>query len=325
MQAIIIAGGKGTRIRPLSYGCPKPLLPMLGRPFLAWMVWRCVQAGITNILINVHYQAQQVIDYFGNGSKWGAEINYIVENEPLDTAGAILVAQPKLTGETLLVFNADILTDLDLRQLIDWHKQHKADATLTLTRVTDIRPYGLVELAGDQILAFREKPNDRQAEEFLARGINTINAGTYVLEPQIFQHYTTGEPLSFERVVFPQTLAYGYKITGFVWDGYWLDLGTPAKYYQGQLDILQGKLRIPWFDLQEQAQEISPHIWTAKTANINSSAQLFAPCWIGHYSQIGANAVIPSGTIVGDYCLVDRPLSAGIYGNFSVFTNLENL
>ncbi len=318
MQAIIIAGGKGTRLRPLTLNCPKPMLPLLQRPYLEWLVWRCTQAGITNILINVHYHAQQVMDYFGDGSQFSAQIGYIQETEPLDTAGAILLAQSQLTGETLLVFNADILTDLNLQQLIQFHRQHQADATLTLTQVPDIRPFGLVELVGDRIVRFHEKPNPTEAEMFLRKGINTVNAGTYVLEPQIFQHYTPNQPLSFERVVFPHTLERGYQMRGFVWQGYWLDLGTPAKYLQGQCDILQGKLGNAWFDLRDRAHQLKEGVWVSHTAEVSPLASLSAPCFVGDQSFVGDQAVIPSGTIIGATCLINRAIAPGIYGDKTI-------
>jgi len=311
MQAVIIAGGKGTRLRPLTYGCPKPMLPLLDRPFLAWMIDRCRAVGITDILLNVHYQSQQVMDYFGDGQNFGVKIRYIEESTPLDTAGAIKLAQPYFTGDSLIVFNADILTDLDLKALIAFHKAHGADATLTLTRVPDITPFGLVELNPDrQVLAFREKPTPAQAVDFLAQGIDTINAGTYVLEPKIFAKYATGEPLSFERVVFPNLLTDGYKMLGFVWDGYWMDLGTPEKYCQAQFDILLGAMP---YDLAEIAT--SPHsgVWIAKTASIDPAAVLQSPCYIGDRCQIGNQAIIPANTIMGANCLVNRSISPGIY------------
>lgn len=318
MQAIIIAGGKGTRLRPLTLDCPKPMLSLLQRPYLEWLVWRCTQAGITDILINVHYCAQQVMDYFGDGSQFSARIDYILESEPLDTAGAILLAKNQLRGETLIVFNADILTDLDLQQLIQFHRRHQADATLALTQVLDIRPFGLVELAGDRIVCFHEKPDPMQAEWFLRRGINTVNAGTYVLEPQIFQHYTPYQPLSFERVVFPHSLERGYKMYGFVWQGYWLDLGTPAKYLQGQCDILQGKLGAAWFDLNEGAHQLKEGVWVSNSAEVSPLARLSAPCFVGDQTVIGEQAVVPSGTIIGANSLINRAIAPGFYGSKTI-------
>jgi mannose-1-phosphate guanylyltransferase len=311
MQAVIIAGGKGTRLRPLTYGCPKPMLPLLDRPFLEWMIDRCRAAGITDILLNVHYQADQVKSYFEDGDRFGVKIRYIEESTPLDTAGAIKLAEPYFTGESLVVFNADILTNLDLNALIRCHKDSGAAATLALTRVDDITPFGLVELDGDrQVLAFREKPTPEQAVVFIEQGINTINAGTYVLEPKIFDRYATGEPLSFERVVFPDVLEQGHKMMGFVWDGYWLDLGTPEKYCQAHHDILTGNMP---YDLAATTTSPTPGVWIAKTATVDPAAKLNAPCYIGDRAAVGTDAHIPAHTILGANSLVNRSISAGIY------------
>jgi mannose-1-phosphate guanylyltransferase/mannose-1-phosphate guanylyltransferase/phosphomannomutase len=316
MQAIIIAGGKGTRLKPLTFGCPKPMLPLLQRPFLEWIIDRCKAVGITDILVNVHYQAHQVVNYFGGGDRFGVKIRYIEESTPLDTAGAIKLAEPYFTGESLIVFNADILTDLDLTELINFHASNHAAVTLALKTVEDITPFGLVELDQNfQVLAFREKPTPEQAVDFLAKGINTINAGTYIIEPHIFKDYPIGEPLSFERAVFPQALTQGLKMMGFVSDGYWMDLGTPQKYYQAHLDILQDLIS---YDLAAIAHNPSAGIWISKTAEVDPSAKLESPCFIGDRSYIQSHAVIPTNTIIGANCLVNRAISSGIYANGSM-------
>jgi mannose-1-phosphate guanylyltransferase len=311
MQAVIIAGGKGTRLRPLTYDCPKPMLPLVDRPFLEWMINRCREASVTDILLNVQYHSQQVIDYFGDGDHFGVKIRYVEESTPLDTAGAIKLAETYFTGESLIVFNADILTNLDLNGLIKFHQETKADATLTLTRVSDITPFGLVELdKQNQVQAFREKPNAEQALTFLAQGINTINAGTYVLEPEIFDIYPTGEPLSFERTVFPNVLERGLKMMGFVWDGYWMDMGTPEKYFQAQVDVLEGK--VP-YDFDDRSEQRSTGVWVAKTANIAEGAVLESPCYIGDAAAIGKDALIPSQTLVGANSLINKAIASGMY------------
>jgi mannose-1-phosphate guanylyltransferase/mannose-1-phosphate guanylyltransferase/phosphomannomutase len=316
MQAVIIAGGKGTRLRPLTYGCPKPMLPLVDRPFLEWMINRCREADVCDILLNVQYQARQVMDYFGDGDRLGVKIRYVEESTPLDTAGAIKLAEPYFTGESLIVFNADILTDLDLKSLIKFHKDHQADATLTLTRVEDITPFGLVEINHqNQVQAFREKPNAEQALEFLAQGINTINAGTYVLEPKIFDIYATGEPLSFERKVFPNVLERDLKMMGFVWDGYWMDMGTPEKYFQAQIDVLEEKVD---FDFGDRVEQRSKGIWVAKTAKVSEGAVLNAPCYVGEDVTIGKDAHIPSHTLVGANSLVNKAISKGMYATGSM-------
>lgn len=314
MQAVIIAGGKGTRLRPLTYSNPKPMLPLLERPFLDWMVDRCKQVGITDILINIHYQADQIQDYFGDGSRHGVQIRYVEESEPLDTAGSMKLAEPYFTGEPLLVFNADILTDLDLQALIDAHTSSNADATLALARVEDPTAFGLVELGEGSsehyksVLAFREKPT---AEEAAKLAIDTVNAGTYMLNPEIFAQYEANKPLSFERTVFPDVLSQGKSMMGFVWEGYWLDLGTPLKYYNGQVDILKGTMP---FDVPAE-MSASDHQWISESAVIDPAAQVNAPCYVGDRVKLGPNAVLPAGTIVHADSYIDCPVTAGIYAS----------
>jgi mannose-1-phosphate guanylyltransferase/mannose-1-phosphate guanylyltransferase/phosphomannomutase len=311
MQAVIIAGGKGTRLRPLTYGCPKPMLPLVDRPFLEWMINRCRDASVCDILLNVQYQARQVIDYFGDGDRFGVKIRYVEEATPLDTAGALKLAEPYFTGDSLIVFNADILTNLDLRALIKFHQEHQADATLTLTKVPDITPFGLVEINGaNQVQAFREKPNAEQAVEFLAQGIDTINAGTYVLEPKIFDIYGSGEPLSFERRVFPDVLERGLKMMGFVWDGYWMDMGTPQKYFQAQIDVLEGQ--VP-FDYSDRLTELRSGIWVGSNVTIAEGAILNAPCYLGDNVAIGSEAEVSAQTLIGANSSVNRAIASGMY------------
>ncbi|MCG9892680.1 MAG: NDP-sugar synthase [Thermosynechococcaceae cyanobacterium MS004] len=319
MQAVIIAGGKGTRLAPLTYRSPKPMLPLLEQPFLVWLVERCRAVGITDILMNIQYQASQIQNYFGDGQAFGVRIRYIIEETPLDTAGAMKLAEPYFSGAPLVVFNADILTDLDLKALIQAHVDTQADATLTLTRVADPTAFGLVELANipdpeaswpaaaKPILAFREKPT---AEEAARLGIDTVNAGTYILNPTIFRDYAAHEPLSFERRVFPDLLSQKLRVTGFIWDGYWLDLGTPAKYLQGQLDILTGQMP---FGLHAEADEVQPSVWISRSAQVHESASLEGPCYVGSGAALGAKAQILAGTIVGAHSLIDRPLHPGHY------------
>jgi len=316
MQAVIIAGGKGTRLKPLTYACPKPMLPLLDRPFLAWMVERCRRAGITDILINVHYQAHQIQAYFGDGSAFGIQIRYIQENQPLGTAGAMKLAEPYFSGESLVVFNADILTDLDLGALIQAHRETQAQATLALARVENPTAFGLVELQPfqpasrpevQQVVAFREKPTAEEAQQL---GIDTINAGTYILEPEVFAAYPVDQPLSFEQTVFPNLLAQGQQMTGLIWDGYWMDLGTPAKYYQGQLDILSGKMP---YDLKAIAQETSAAVWVAPSAVVDPAAQLQGPCFVGEQTYLGPETRVPAGTIIGGNAWANGTLTPGIY------------
>lgn len=315
MQAVIIAGGKGTRLSPLTLRSPKPMLPLFEYPFLRWMVERCKRVGLTDILMNIRYQATQIQDYFGDGQEFGVQIRYVIETEALDTAGAMKLAEPLYTGEPLVVFNADILTDLDLKALMQAHEQNQAQGTIALARVADPTAFGLVEIADiashnnysvGSIRSFREKPT---AEEAATLGIDTVNAGTYILNPEIFSQYVMDKPLSFERTVFPDLLSSQQKIMGLAWEGYWMDLGTPAKFYRAHLDILEGKMPFP---LPEGVQEIKPQVWVSPTAILDPQAQLTGPCYVGDYAKVGPHSEL-SGVILGSYSLIDRPLSPGIY------------
>ena len=308
MQAVILAGGKGTRLRPFTRQQPKPLLPLLEVPFLVWMVQRCQRTGLTDVLISVGYLGKQVEAFLGDGHDYGIQIRYIYEESPLDTAGALAVARPYFTGEPLVVFNADILTDLDLDQLIQQHRDSQATATLTLTRVENITAYGLVETDPDQrIQSFREKPTPEEAAQITT---DTINAGTYVLDPAVFKDYVPGEPLSFERRVFPDILSRGQKMMAYVHTGYWRDLGTPASYYEGQIDILTHRMTAFPLAAAQQQQE---GVWIHETAEVHETAQIASPCYIGSYSKVGATAILPAGTIIGGNCWINGEMRPGVY------------
>lgn len=306
MQAVIVAGGKGTRLRPLTYRTPKPMLPLFERPFLELLLMRCYEAGVTDILINVHYQADQIREHFEDGQDFNVQIRYSHESSPLDTAGAVKLAEPYFNGTPLIVFNADILTALDLKALIAAHKESGAVATIALTQVEDPTAFGLVELdAAGRVVAFREKPT---AEEAARLGIDTVNAGTYVLDPRVFAPVPADTPWSFERQLFPKLLLEGQMVMGYLSDAYWLDIGNPAKYWQAHFDILSGTMPYPL-----KAVQTLPGIWVGAGAQIHPNVKLEAPCFIGEDCQLGEGAVIPAGTVLGSGSLVNGPLGRGIY------------
>ncbi len=309
MQAVILAGGKGTRLRPFTLLQPKPLLPLLDVPFLVWMVERCRQAGITEAIVCLGYLGDQIESFFRQRDQGGLTLHFVHESTPLDTAGGMLLAKPFFNGDPLVVFNADILTDLDLVALITHHRQSGAVATLTLTRVADITAFGLVEIDPEgRILSFREKPTPAEAATITT---DTINAGTYVVDPAIFDRYPVGDPLSYERQVFPDLVASRQKLSAYVHTGYWRDLGQPGSYYDGQLDILTGSMSdFPLVDVS-QAQ---PGLWIHDTASVDPAAQLTAPCYVGSHVQVGATAQIPAGTILCRCSWVNRRLEPGVYG-----------
>jgi mannose-1-phosphate guanylyltransferase len=237
MQALILAGGKGTRLRPLTVYTPKPIVPVCNRPFLLYQIDTLKRAGVTDITLSLSYQPHKIEEKLGDGSDFGVNLTYTFEPQPLGTAGAYKFAQD-LLREPTVVFNGDIVTDLDLRAVIRQHDERKAAATVVLAPVENPSVYGVVETEADgRVKSFSEKP---RAEEV---SVNTINAGTYILDPKVLDMIPEGESYSFEYNLFPDLLQRGELFYAHVPDNaYWLDIGAPARYLQVHHDILAGRV-----------------------------------------------------------------------------------
>ncbi|MBI6546438.1 MAG: nucleotidyltransferase family protein, partial [Cyanobacteria bacterium NC_groundwater_1444_Ag_S-0.65um_54_12] len=239
MKAIIIAGGEGTRLRPLTYFTPKPLLPLCGKPIIEHQIELCRRHGLREIIVNLHYLADELEQRLQDGSQLGVRIWYSRERTPLGTAGAVKLAYPYFADDLVVVFNGDVLTDLDLTALLEFHKQQGASATLTVTEVADPTPFGLVLCdAHGKISGFLEKPSRQEALARTARFF--INAGTYVLHPSIFEDIPPDTNWSFERQVFPSLLKNQVSCYAFHSSAYWLDVGSPAAYLKAHHDLLDG-------------------------------------------------------------------------------------
>ena len=249
MQALILAGGKGTRLRPLTVYTPKPIVPLVNRPFLLYQIDVLREAGITDITLSLSYQPDKIQQILGNGSDYGVNLRYITEPSPMGTGGAYKFAAETLDSTTV-VFNGDILTNLDISKLVEFHRSKNSDATIALVPVDDPTRYGLVQIGeGGRIERFVEKP---KAEEIASLNINTINAGVYVLEPKILDIIAKDENRSFEYDVFPDILAREMPFYAFVMDDeYWQDIGTPTNYLAAHHDFLSGK--ISGFELERGA------------------------------------------------------------------------
>jgi mannose-1-phosphate guanylyltransferase len=236
MKALILAGGEGTRLRPLTYTTPKSLLPICNRPFLEHQLRLMRDHGITEAMLLTGYLAEAFEPFAERMAREGIALEVVREEQPLGTAGAVRNVLDRLDGTTI-VFNGDVLTDLDLTGLISSHRSKEAAVTLTLTPVADAGPYGLVPLdAAGRVEAFLEKPPPD-----VARFGGLINAGTYVLEPRVLADVSKGEMWSFERQVFPSLVARDESVYGFVSEAYWLDIGTPERYLQSHWDVLGGR------------------------------------------------------------------------------------
>ena len=295
MQAVILVGGQGTRLRPLTLTVPKPMLPLMNRPFLEFQINLCLRHGVEDIILSTAYKPEVFESYYGDGSRLGVKLTYVTEDEPLDTCGAVKNVERYIDG-TFLVFNGDVLTDLDLTNLIAFHREKGGKASLYLTRVEDPTAYGLVPLDRQgRIIEFLEKPSWDQVITDL------INAGTYVLEPELLDRVPAGEPYSFERQLFPGMLEEGMSMYGFPSEAYWMDIGTPAKYLQAHYDILNRRLPFEF-----EGEEIKPSVWVSEGAEIAEEAAVFGPTIIGGGCRIAPHAVVSSNCVLGPGCRLEE-------------------
>ena len=239
MKGLILAGGKGTRLRPLTINTPKPVVPVANSPFLLYQIDLMRGAGISEIILSLSYQPRKIEDLLKDGSDYEVWIRYAVEGTPLGTGGAFKNAEEHIDSSTV-VFNGDVLTDIDLAAVVAHHRESRAVATIVLTPVENPSAYGLVETASDgAIQRFIEKPGPDEIT------CNTINAGIYVLEPSVLKYMPKGEPYSFERNLFPTLLEHKEPVMSFLFDKYWIDIGTPQKYLEVHHDILSRKFVSP--------------------------------------------------------------------------------
>ena len=242
MRSLILAGGKGTRLRPLTVYTPKPIVPLMNRPFLAYQIEILARAGISDVTLSLNYQPNKIEEQIGDGSALEVSVRYVTEPAPMGTAGAFRYAADPAGGPTV-VFNGDILTDVDISRVLDVHRSNGSDATIVLVRVADPSRYGLVETDTDgRVLRFREKPSPDEIEQL---GLDTINAGIYILEPTVLSLIPEGKNASFEYDTFPAILEKGMNFGAYILenDTYWRDIGNPKSYLEAHLDILAGKVR----------------------------------------------------------------------------------
>ena len=295
MKAILLAGGKGTRLRPLTIHTPKPIVPIFDRPFLHYQLDLLKNVPeIDEVILSLNYQPRRIEEIFGNGADSGLGIRYVVEPEPLGTAGAVRYAGDSLR-ESVVVFNGDVLTQVDLAAVIALHRERRAKATIVLTPVENPTAYGLVETddAGS-IQRFLEKP---KADEITC---DTINAGIYVLEPDTFDRIPTGTAWSIERSFFPSLIERGETFVAYTYRGYWIDIGTPDKYMQVHRDIMDRRFRAAPFSGAQSA------VWIAPDARIDEGATIEGPCFIDAGAVVRTGARIGPYSVVGRHCLVEE-------------------
>ena len=292
MKALFLAGGLGTRLKPITNDFPKPMVPIMGKPLLERNIENLKKHGIDEIILSTCYKPHKIERYFEDGRKLGVKISYITEDVPLGTAGAIKNAQGFL-DDTFLVFNADILSDIDISQMISFHREKGAIATIAATQVDNPSDYGVIEHDENGfITAFKEKPLPHESSS------NLINAGVYIFEPQILDEIPVGKPVSIERETYPLILEKGLKIAVYNRCSYWLDLGTPRKYLKAHKDILEGIFKIGVHDFKENSRYIS------QTAKIGHNARIIEPVYIGDNVEIAPFAVVGPNTVLCDHSSV---------------------
>ena len=297
VDAVVLVGGQGTRLRPLTLSTAKPMLPTAGVPFLAHLLSRIRAAGVRHVVLGTAYLADTFADYFGDGTTFGLDIDYVVETEPLGTGGGIRNVAPKLRASTVLVFNGDVLAGTDLTGLVDTHRHTEADVTLHLVRVADPRAYGCVP-TDDQgrVTAFLEKTDDPPTDQ--------INAGCYVFRREVLDSIPTGRPVSVERETFPGLLAAGHRVSGHVDQSYWRDFGTPFDLVAGSADLVRGLA--PSAALPGLTGE----------SLVLDGAEVAADAVLSGGTTIGAKAVVGAGAVVDGALVFD----AAVIGEGAVVT-----
>ncbi len=299
MKAILLAGGQGTRLRPLTLHTPKPIVPIFDRPFLRYQIDLLRQVPeVDEVVLSLNYQPRRIEEVFGDGSDLGIHLRYVVEPTPLGTGGAIRFAAGDRLGEPIVVFNGDVLTSVDLPAVLRLHRERKAKATIVLTPVENPSAYGLVETDPEgNILAFLEKPSADQIR------CNTINAGIYVLEPDTLERVPKDTNYSIERGYFPSLIANHERFVAHIDRGYWIDIGTPEKYRQAHHDIMEGRFPAPPFAGHSGEAILAPDV------RVDEGATITGPCFVDSGVTIKRGAHVGPYSVIGRHCHIAEDAS----------------
>ena len=306
MKAVIMAGGFGTRLRPLTLNIPKPMVPLGGIPVMEHLVKLLAQHKITDITALLYFQADQIKDHFGNGAPWGVKINYVMAEADFGTAGSVKNAQ-KYLDERFIIISGDVATDIDLTGAINFHIERKAQASMVLTRVENPLAYGVV-IVDDKgkIQRFLEKPSWGQVFS------DTINTGIYILEPNVLDLVPPQEEFDFSKDLFPRMLADKKRLYGYICDGYWRDIGNTDEYAKAHQDLLEGKLKLN--QTGEKLEKEGATVWLGKNTLISPRVNFSGTVIIGDNTKIGPrarifNSVIGANSIIGREADISRTIA----------------
>jgi mannose-1-phosphate guanylyltransferase/phosphomannomutase len=304
VKAVIIAGGLGTRLRPLTYNTPKPIVPVANVPFVVHQIEHLVTHGVTEIILNLHYLSNEIKKILNDGKQWGIKINYSIEEHPLGTAGAVKNAEQFFDKGPMIVFNGDILTDINISKLVSYHQEKNARVTLALTEVEDPTSFGLVLTDKDgRVNKFIEKPNWGMVTA------KTINAGIYVIDPKIFKEVPKGQEYSFERQLYPSLLAKGERVYGYLSGAYWIDIGNPEKYKEVHQAILRNEVAVKIYGTR-----LNGKVWLGKDTMPDRTVKFAGPSIIGEKVKLGKETeikdyvVVGNRVAIGENCSLDRSI-----------------
>ncbi len=294
MKAVVMAGGEGTRLRPMTASMPKPLLPVVNKPIMEHVLRLLHRHGFSETVVTVQFLASLVRNYFGDGEELGMQLHYATEETPLGTAGSVKNAEHLLRDDTFVVISGDALTDFDLTSLVKFHHDKGALVTVCLTRVPDPLEFGITIIDDDhRVQRFLEKPTWGQVFS------DTVNTGIYVMEPEVFDYVKADEPVDWSADVFPRLVDDGKPIFGYIAEGYWEDVGTHESYVRAQADVLSGRV-----DVELDAFEVSTGVWVAEGADVHPDAVLKGPLYIGDYAKVEAGAELREFTVLGSNVVV---------------------
>jgi mannose-1-phosphate guanylyltransferase/phosphomannomutase len=289
VKAVVMAGGEGTRLRPMTANQPKPMLPVANRPIMEHVLRLLKRHGFTDTVVTVQFLASLVRNYFGDGEDFGVRLQYATEDMPLGTAGSVKNAEDALRDEPFVVISGDALTDADLSEMVQFHKQNGALVTIGLKRVPNPLEFGIIIVDEDgRIQRFLEKPTWGQVFS------DTVNTGIYVMEPEVLAEVPFGEAVDWSHDVFPRLLEAGAPLYGYIADAYWEDVGTLDSYLKAQADVLGGRV-----DVEIDGFEISPGVWVSPGAEVDPEAVLTGPLCIGDYAKVEPGAVLREFTTIG--------------------------
>lgn len=296
MKAVVMAGGEGTRLRPLTQNRPKPLVPVLNKPIAQHIIEHLKRAGITDIIITLYYLAEEIEGFFGDGSDFGVNIIYSIEDTPLGTAGSVKKAEEHLQDDTFIIVSGDALTDIDIPKALAYHQRNKSQATLVLQHVENPLEFGVVITDDDgRIRRFLEKPS--WGEVFS----DTVNTGMYIIEPGTLDLMEPGRNYDWSQDIFPRMLAESKPLFGYIMEEYWCDVGSLQQYRQAQYEVLRGKTTLPISGTRRPGD-----VWVGEGTEIDPSAEILGPVIIGENCRIKAGVTIGQDTVIGDNAIIEE-------------------